>query len=606
MTDQPSTGQDVTLRPERQWANVQNVQPLLDTARFEHFQRAAKALMYSSILNESVRGSSPEQCFSNLMLVFDLSDRWKLPPMSIAQGIAIVHNKVVYEGKLITAMLDASLGVRLHYWWQGERGKESYRIYVSDRPFSELVPDKQGAEQGEAIDALLKPGMQIPGWRLVDGSVAEWRTFQKDGRSPNPAWTGAATQNQLAYRGSREWARRYEPAQMLGVYGDDEIDAITLRMEARDVTPTAPGLSGGFTKPRPAEAEAREIIGEVTELQDAPAEDAQEPAQEAEAKPAGRKARAKATDAAQEPESGKSDDRKRDAVLAERAEALKRARDMGEAAAEAAAWGNDNLDGLLETCRTDEERRYVSNGWHQGRKRLEAEMEAAYQDGRAGTPIMRPDWYSDGDKTAERRWGLIHAEWKRGAADGLSEAEQDAKDEPDGVDADVDGEADESTGDDALDAIREAEPDLVDQAVQDEVEQDPDMSEPDQDAVDVWMAQLANLGDWKAIKASLNAVIKTDAWASSTAERQADVRRRAWLREAEIIAAGDERMDFIADLTAFRCWIETTDDVDAINGNWMTLVRQPIYANLTADQKAGLEKATLGRVQQIQAKGGNG
>ena len=39
--------------------------------------------MNSSILNPSIRGSSPEQCFSNLMLVFDLSDRWKLPAISI-------------------------------------------------------------------------------------------------------------------------------------------------------------------------------------------------------------------------------------------------------------------------------------------------------------------------------------------------------------------------------------------------------------------------------------------------------------------------------------------------------------------------------------------
>ena len=56
------------------------------------------------------------------------------------------------------------------------------------------------------------------------------------------------------------------------------------------------------------------------------------------------------------------------------------------------------------------------------------------------------------------------------------------------------------------------------------------------------------------------------------------------LREAELIEAGQDRMDFITDLTAFRCWIETTDDRDAIDGNWQTLVRQPIYQNLSPEQ----------------------
>ena len=48
--------------------------------------------------------------------------------------------KQVYEGKLIAAMLDASLGVQLQYWWTGERGALDYRIYASDRPFAELAP----------------------------------------------------------------------------------------------------------------------------------------------------------------------------------------------------------------------------------------------------------------------------------------------------------------------------------------------------------------------------------------------------------------------------------------------------------------------------------
>lgn len=605
MTDQ-QPGTELAPRQERQWAQVQNVQPMLDSSRFEHFQRASKALMYSSILNPSIRGNSPEQCFSNLMLIFDLSDRWKLPAMSIAQGIAIVHDKVVYEGKLITAMLDASLGVRLNYWWQGTRGQEGYRIYVSDRDFCDLIPaDTPPAEQAAAINAALQPGIQIPGWRIVDGSVGEWRTFQKDGRTANPAWSGAATQNQLSYRGAREWARRYEPAQMLGVYGDDEIDAMTIRMEARDVTPAAPGLSAGFSRPAPDLRSMDDVQDDKVEPKPDAAKDAPEQAQEAKVEP-------KATT---EPEPAKAAPAKRTAkqqkVVDDRKAALEKAQAVGQGARDAAAWGYDgellDLMGGQEKWDklTDEERGYAENGWAEGRKALEAEQEEAYESGRAGTPIMRPDWFSDGDKSAERRWGLIHAEWKRGAEEGAAEQDQDQADGADAV------EQDTGEGDDALDAVREAEPDMVETAEQDQADADDDSAFAEGvddgaqvDAIDAWREGLANLSDWQAIKASMNALSKTSAWDNATPDRIADVRRLAWTREAELIQAGDDRMDFINDLTAFRCWIETTDDVDAINGNWMTLVRQPIYANLGPDQKKALEAATLKRVEQIQAAKG--
>lgn len=298
MTD--TTQAPASVPAVRERADLMNTQPMLDSQKFEHFQRASKALMHSSILNPTIRGSSPEQCFSNLMLIFDLSDRWKLPAVSIAQGIAIVHEKIVYEGKLITAMLQASLGVHLQYWWTGERGTTDYRIYVSDRPFAELAPaDATPAEQMDAINTLLRPGVQIPGWRLVDGSVGEWRTFQKDQRTPNPAWTGTASQNQLSYRGAREWARRYESAQMLGVYGDDEMEVLTARVVEGPTRSLPGGLSGGFTKPAEQPIEDA-VIEDVKPVDDKAPETPAEPEKPVEdAKPASsrRKPHAKPADA---------------------------------------------------------------------------------------------------------------------------------------------------------------------------------------------------------------------------------------------------------------------------------------------------------------------
>lgn len=581
-------------QPQRQ--AVQNIQPMLDTARFEHFQRASSALMHSSILNESVRGASPQQCFSNLMLVFDLSDRWKLPALSIAQGIAIVHNKVVYEGKLIAAMLDASLGVQLQYWWTGERGALDYRIYVSDRPFLELAPpDATPAEQMDAINKMLRPGVQIPGWRIIDGSVNDWRTFQKDGRSTNPAWTGAATQNQLAYRGAREWARRYEPAQMLGVYGDDEIDAMTLRMEARDVTPAPAGLTGGFTKPaEPIDAEVEEVdVAEAVASRDQEA--SQEP-QEADKAPEAPKARGKRKGAAGGDDSPRAGQEKDAADLAKRGEDAKEriavCEAMQKAAFGAALWGNTDLQGLLSACKTDEQRTYVENGFNEGRDAHVDECNEAAALGRQGTPMTPPEWFSDGDKAAERRWGDIRKAWEAGAEAGPDD------DEDDGDDDDGEGQA---QGDLPIDAIREAEPEMVDQALQDEADEEEDAID-ESDAIDAFVEGLSGLESWKAIKAGLNVASKTDAWKASAPSRIAMVRAAAWKREVEIIEAGAEKLDVITDLTAFRCWIETTTDVEAIQGTWETLVHQPVFTALPEDNRAALERAVLGRIQTIQAK----
>lgn len=599
MTDQPAGGESRALapRPERQYQQVQNVQPMLDTGRFEHFQRAATALMHSSILNPSIRGQSPQQCFSNLMLVFDLSDRWKLPAMSIAQGIAIVHDKVVYEGKLIAAMLDASLGVRLHYWWTGTRGTEAYRIYVSDQPWDDLTDEQLAA---------LEPGCSIRGRRIVDGSVGEWRTFQKDGRTPNPAWTGAATQNQLSYRGAREWARRYEPAQMLGVYGDDEIDAITLRMEARDVTPAAPGLTAGFARtaestPTPA---AEQIQDAVVEPIAEGAASPQEGGQEAQVEDPGPDAPAETAKAP----AAKKPTAKQQKVLDDRKAALEKAQQMGQGARDAAAWGYDgqliDLMGGPEKWLqlTDEERGFCENGWAEGERIHAEELEAAYAAGQMGQQSLgTPPWFQEGDKSAERRLELLEAERERGLQDREADRRQDSSQEPDAVDRDTDGDPD-----DALEAVREAEPDAVETAEQDAADAADDSVFDAPDAIDAWAKGLEGLGDWNAIKASMNALSKTSAWDTAGPDRIAAVRRMAWQREAQLIEAGQDRMDFINDLTAFRCWIETTDDVDAINGNWMTLVRQPIYANLGAEQKKALEAATLKRVEQIQAATGKG
>ena len=571
MTDTTTAVATQAQPAQRQIHRVENIQPMLDSDRFEHFQRASQALMHSSILNESVRGNSPAQCFSNLMLVFDLSDRWKLPALSIAQGIAIVHNKVVYEGKLITAMLRASLGVTLHFHYTGDRGTPGYRIYVSDRDFADL--------DEEAL-AALAPDRYPRGWRMIDGAVSDWQTFQKDGRTANPAWTGAAQRNQLAYRGSREWARLYEPAQMLGVYGDDEIDDMTVRMDrARDVTPAAiPAPSTGLAgfRSAPATDESRKAVITNDQAGDAGAFSTPE---------------------------------KADAAIADMEQQLRdpgstiKAGDQDKAVADGAAERRDGQVAAPAPSGAADKPKAPAKAPAKAKaapkvdtvEDMDALLEEAYAMGRAGTPI----YIDPSIKRAAATWDAMRAEWRRAINDAKAEQLQDKG--PDAVDSDL-GDDDapwETTGDDALDAIAEAERELVEQVVEDH--DFPGDAAP-VDSIDAYTRGLQSLTDWQAIKSSLTALSRTDGWATAMAQapsRVAEARRAAWVRQHELNVAGGDVFDFLNDLTAFRCWIETTTDEDAINGNWMTLVRMPIYTGATEANQQGLQKVVLARVETI-------
>lgn len=540
MTDEAQTR--AVAVPQRQ--AVENIQPMFDTARFEHFQRAASALMHSSIMNPSIRGSSPQQAFSNLMLLADQSDRWKLPLIAIVQETSIVHDKLVFSGKLIAAALQSSLGIKLFPWFTGERGATDYRVYLSDVTWD---------DDSDEMLAGLKPGVQIRGRRIVDGSVGEWRTFLKDGRTPNAAWTGAATQNQLIYRGSREWARRFESAHMLGVYGDDEIDQIQGRMDrARDVTPVA-GLSTGFTKPAEAQAEPEIEDAVVEEVADTTAEAAGE-AQDGQVD-------AEATADATEDEGqqqGAEEENTAEVMTDEEIEAW-------ATAVENSTFCGMGLPANDKWPQGMEVPEKVSAAARRGADAFDDAKELAYQQGKAGQIMTEIMPEKKAAKALKLRWDALRSEWNQGQADAKAEAA--ATDDTAG-DSDFEGD-DFDTG---------------------------------ADVADPWTSQLADLHDWASIKGALFALSQTEEWKAFDAAGIAQIRAQAWRREAELIEAGKDRMDFINDLTAFRCWLETTDDEDAITGNWQTLVRQAIYTGLNPDHQKSMAAAVAGRLEAIKAE----
>lgn len=220
-------------RPARQI--VEDVIPILDTARFEHMQRIATIMANASLVPEALRTYRDaesnkvldlpfEAVMANCFLVVNQATRWGMDPFGVAQCLSIVKGKFCYEGKLVAAVLDARLGVTLTYTYDDKPG------------------DQLGVVVSGVVDGVTK---------TVEGTVAAWKTMG----SGSP-WVVTAYKRQLAYRGAREWARLHKPALMLGAYTVDELDDLqdaARANRAREVAPAAP--SAIIAPPPPPDAE---------------------------------------------------------------------------------------------------------------------------------------------------------------------------------------------------------------------------------------------------------------------------------------------------------------------------------------------------------------
>lgn len=208
---------------------TQDVVPILDTSKFEHMQRIAVAMAECSTIPDSFRfkEGKPEKgelpratVVANCFRVVNQAVRWGLDPFAVMDCASIVHGKLMWEGKLVAAVVDAKTGVRLNYTFD----------------------DKPGRDLGVTVSGTL-PGENEP--RTIEGKVKYWHRGDKSPWANEGDW-----KRQLRYRGAREWARAHTPSVMLGIYSDDELHEIaSLDVPAgqraqrmKDITPAPPLL----------------------------------------------------------------------------------------------------------------------------------------------------------------------------------------------------------------------------------------------------------------------------------------------------------------------------------------------------------------------------
>lgn len=126
------------------------------------------------------------------LLIVMQAQRWGMDAASVAQCTSVVHGKLCYEGKLVAAAMYAmgAIDGRLHYEFSGNGNSRS--VKVTGRP------------RGSTVD------------QVVEGNVENWKTT-------NEQWK-KQPDDMLVYRGTRQWARRYAPEALLGVYTPDELE----------------------------------------------------------------------------------------------------------------------------------------------------------------------------------------------------------------------------------------------------------------------------------------------------------------------------------------------------------------------------------------------
>lgn len=175
-------------------------------SNIEQAIRLAEVMSQANLVPDHLRGK-PGDC----LLVVMQSQRWGMDAVSVAQCTSVVRGKLCYEGKLVAAVLYAmgSIEGRLRYEFIGTDGSRGIRVI--------------GRPRGETKD------------QIVEGTVAGWKTC-------NDAWQ-RSPDDMLVYRGTRQWARRYAPEALLGVYTPDELEeappmqAVPQASSSRDPAP---------------------------------------------------------------------------------------------------------------------------------------------------------------------------------------------------------------------------------------------------------------------------------------------------------------------------------------------------------------------------------
>jgi len=160
----------------------------------------------------------PADCFRIVVQ----AAKWRMDPFAVAECTSLVHGRMCFEGKLVSAVLTSLNAIE---------GRLKYEITGSGQGASIVISGKPRGSDEVCI---------------LHGSVKEWKTTH----SGSP-WE-KIPEDMLVYRGTRQWARRYAPEALLGVYTPDEMSEVVMEATA-SVVPDAAESQGREVDAKPVD-----------------------------------------------------------------------------------------------------------------------------------------------------------------------------------------------------------------------------------------------------------------------------------------------------------------------------------------------------------------
>jgi hypothetical protein len=172
--------------------------------------RLAQAMASSKMVPKHLQGDA-----GTCLMIIEQSLRWQMSPFAVAQCTSSIGSKLMFEGKLVAAAVESSGAIEGGFDYKFEGEGDARRVTVSARRRGETNP-------------------------------RQMTIHLKDVRTTNEWWKKQPDQ-MLVYSGTRNWARRWTPAVILGVYAPEEFDRAAGKVVEpfTGVTIDAAGPSGG-------------------------------------------------------------------------------------------------------------------------------------------------------------------------------------------------------------------------------------------------------------------------------------------------------------------------------------------------------------------------
>lgn len=556
--------------PVRERLIVQAPVAIWDTADFEQMQRVAIVLTRSGLVPDTLCKEKDEwlpeaTIAARCTLICNQARLWGADPLNVLQCTSLINGRLMYEGKLIAAVVASMTGVKLRY---------RFGVWKTDHiEFPENEEGLRGAGESLAVRCF-DPDDQD---RFVDGSVGMWKTT----RAGNPWSSANAWPRQLRYRASREWARAYEPGVILGIIADGDQDLEEITMSAKPV---------GLMQRLKGEQSGDGFDKDAVDAQTGPKKRGRKPKDTAAEEPSNPEAKTY-----EAPQSEESPTDEPETMAEEPAAEPDPAADKpshAEMAPHAAPGEVYLLAG--DGYNNDKRRITYKDGVRFSTVHKDSEKKHTVYARHAPEIVAEdvPDIYNDdsGPRTIE--------ESVRGV-----EPMQDGEEAPEGILERPTSAEDATETDGAPDA--EPEPDTSEPATP-ASDDGPETSDsgPSAEAAsefDEFVEAVESAPLWADVKKAMKQFFPTDAFRNLTPDRQNKIRASTW--EACVERKGKGEMkdlpDHGQDVTAFRLWLEWIGDPDAINGTLYALQRGDQWKAAPEPTKKSLIDAVRARLEAL-------